>query len=133
MAFIPGTTGLVRAVFNQTLEGQEVVNVVYFEGTADPTPAECLELATLLGDAWADQTAPGLGVLEWCNEELTLESVTVTGVHNANGPQAEYSVGVSGQGASTSQAINNTLAVVASLRTDLSGRSFRGPTPSSQW
>jgi hypothetical protein len=126
MAFIPGTTGLVRAVLNQTLVGQEVVNVLYFEGTADPTQAELLGLAETIGEAWADTTAPGTGILEWCNEELVLESVTCTSVHAANGPQAEASIGIAGQGGSGSQAVNNTLAVVASLRTALSGRSFRG-------
>lgn len=123
MPFIPGPTGAIRVVVSQSLEGQEVINVLYFKAATNPTSAELLDLAQDVGDAWTDQVT---GVLAWCNEELVVEEVSATHVTAANGVQRIVPFGIAGAGASSSQSLNNTLAVVASLRTAQTGRSFRG-------
>lgn len=124
MSFIPAPVGTTRAVFRGSLDGQEVVNVMYFAniGTGPPDVTGANGLMESYADAWLQ--APATGQL---NAAYTLLDVTVTDVEAAGGPTAT-STSAPVSGGSTGVHTANQSALVVSWRTGLAGRSNRGRT-----
>jgi hypothetical protein len=120
MAFIPAPVGTVRAVYFHTVQGQECLVSHYFD--LGPANADATELQDFANDAFS---AYALRFKSLMSNECTIERVVMTNVQTANGIQATSNVAAVA-GTSGDPATSNALALLISLHTGLSGRSFRG-------
>ena len=121
MPFIPAPAGTYRSVFQQNLQGQEIINVLHVETDGGVlTLADMQDLVDSLALLWSTTVSDNV------SDELTLEQVILTDVEVANGRQvASSNTPFSGQEVGFAAA-PNTLAMLASFRTAQSGRSHRG-------
>lgn len=120
MTFIPAPVGSVRGVYFHTVQGQECLVSHYFDlGPANPTPSELQSFADDAFEEYKDAFGPLM------SNECTMDRCVMTLVQAPNGIQATSS-GAAEAGTSGDPATSNALALLISLHTGLSGRSFRG-------
>lgn len=119
MPFQPAPDIAQVTVF-QRLDGQNVENVFHFHSDSGPITAISIEdLATGVGDYW------GLNMLPQQTAQLLMHHVTALDLSSAAGVVGSSRSGT-GFGGQSNDFLPNNVAVCMSLRTGLSGRSFRG-------
>lgn len=121
MAFIP-TPFVIKVALRMTLAGsQQGINTLWFKNDTDAawTAGERSAFASLLQTWWTNNIAPLVSA------SVRLEGIDLVNQDTANAPATQISIagGVTGA-AGVAFALNT--ALVASWRTDLRGRSFRG-------
>lgn len=117
MAFVPAPNGAVAALRGE-LNGQAVVNTLWFSGTVPYTQPLCELLAGELADLWRDMLKP-IQVPTY-----TLNEVQVYAMEAATSPTGTVTVGESGGG--SGEAAANQAALVVTFRTGGRGRWSRG-------
>ena len=119
MAFIP-TAGAVRVDIQFVQSGQQIHNVIWCSRDAPWTGAQRDALNTAIKDWW-NTTAK-----VFFSNQLALTQVTSVNQDSSSSPSSTLIVSPAITGTSTSEPLPNGSAMVASLRTDLRGRNFRG-------
>jgi len=109
----------IKVEWNATQNGVPIVNRVYVTKTSAPTPADLDDAITAALAFFNDLKA----VL---HPSYVLQNITATDVHVANGTQVVLPLTTSNVGTGTGAAMPANAAVVISLRTSFTGRSFRG-------
>jgi len=117
-AFIPApNTARTRMVYS--LDGQVVMNVLYFQAAAPFTFADLVNLNAEVEAAWTAQLKPQQP------EELRLEYIESTSLDADPGFQATHAVGSAGTNG-TSPALPSNVTLSISFKTGVTGRSNRG-------
>jgi len=109
----------MKCEFNATQNGVPVVNRVYVTTSSAPTLGDMDDLVVAALAFFNDYK-------ESTHESYVLNDITVTDVHVANGPQVIFPLTTGNTGLVTGTAAGGNVAIVASLRTAFTGRSFRG-------
>lgn len=120
MPFIPAPAQTIRAVHKISVQGEECLNVCYFDvGAVAPSAGEMITFANDLMDAYEATLFAN------CAAEATLEGVEITNVTTMAGLQVT-STNIAVAGPIAQAAVNNGLAFLIALNTPFSGRSNRG-------
>lgn len=118
MAFIPVPNG-IQLCFNFTMSGQNMQFCLTLRKTAGaPTVPDLLSMANTGASWWTATLKTRL------SPAVTLNNVSATDLTIQGGPQQSVNVGTPGTSGTVPEA--NSICVVASLRTPLRGRSYRG-------
>lgn len=121
MAFIRLPLGIKVAVEYEVF-GKIVVNV-YHVTTTDPIiTIKLLDIAEIF-EAWWDNA-----LKDNFSADIALTQITATSLDEANGPQSVLAVTPPIAGGSVGDAVSNNVALVITLNTAKTGRSFRGRT-----
>ncbi|MCK5318570.1 MAG: hypothetical protein KAJ55_11670 [Anaerolineales bacterium] len=119
MAYIRLPLG-VRIAVEYEQFGKVIVNV-YHVTTTDPIlTAKLFDLADVFRDWWINTQRTGLST------DIALTSITALNLDVPNGQKVTRVVSPVSPGLAVGDAISNNVALVASLATSLTGRSFRG-------
>lgn len=119
MAFIP-VPNVAQIKVVQTMDGQRVINDLYFEQAAGPiTSLQLANIAVGVADWW------GLNILLQQSTAMHFDYVEATDLTVQNGLQVQ-SLANSGFGAIGGDFAPNNVALCVSFRTGQAGRSFRG-------
>lgn len=119
MAFV-ALPGGVRIAMEFTVQGKVVVNI-YHVSTTDPIVSiKLLALANIFVDWWATDMKGNF------SQDIGLFSVVAHDVSVPNGIQETVAVSPTVVGGIAEGAVTNNVALVASFRTLLTGRSFQG-------
>lgn len=109
----------IKVEMNYTQNGVPVVNRFYVTKTSAPTSADL--------DDVIDATLTFYNSIKGGQHpSLVLQNITATDVHVANGTQTILPLTTDNVGTATGSPAAANAAVVASLRTNFTGRSFRG-------
>lgn len=119
MAFIP-TAGAVRVDIQFVQAGQQIHNVIWCIRDAPWTQAQREALNLAIKDWW-DTTAK-----VYFSSQLALTQVTSVNQDSSSSPSSTLVVSPAISGTAASEPLPNGSAMVASLRTDLRGRNYRG-------
>lgn len=119
MAFIP-TPGAVRADMQFDYGGQQVHNVIWCSRDSAWTEAEREGLAAALSTWWSSS-----GKSEF-TAGLALNQITVVNQDTDNAPSSVLVVSPAVPGTGGTGGLPGNVALCATLRTDLRGRSYRG-------
>jgi len=117
MAFIP-TPNVAKAVFRYSLYDQEVVNTLWFRGSANFTEQNLSDLCDQLAAWWTNNMADIL------TADILLQDITCYDMSDENGPV--YTVGVNTNGGAVGSGLPGQNACVVTFRTGGRGRSARG-------
>jgi len=109
----------IKIEWNYVQNNIPVVNRVYTVVAGSPT-------TTNLEQAIVEAHAFYLDIQGLQHPTLILQNITATDVHVANGTQTVLPLTTSNVGTGTGSAVAANAAVVISLRTNFTGRSFRG-------
>jgi len=112
-------TNGIKLEWNAVQNGVPIVNRVYVTMTAPPSAAD-------LDDAIVEALAFFNGIKAVLHPSYVLQNITATDVHVANGTQTILPLVTGNVGTGTGSAVAANAAVVISLRTNFTGRSFRG-------
>lgn len=119
MGFIP-TAGAVRVDIQYVQSGQQIHNVIWATRDAAWTLAQREALNTAIKDWW-DTTAKA-----FFSNQLALTMVTSVNQDTSSSPASTLVVSPAIAGSAAAVPLPNGSALVASLRTDLRGRNYRG-------
>lgn len=119
MPFIPALK-TVRISLEFTLNGKVCVNVIYANKTTTIVSADLVEIAETVRDWWIAHIKP------IASADLSLQSVVTRDMTTEAGEQRILTDGLPSVGSVADGAMPNNVALVASLRTGIVGRSFRG-------
>lgn len=119
MAYIRLPLG-IRVAMEYEVFGKVVVNV-YHVTTTDPIITIKL---TTIAEAFRDWFISDLNI--GLSPDIALTAVTAHNLNVANGEKITVVVSPPSPGIAVGDAVSNNVALVASLGTDLTGRSFRG-------
>lgn len=119
MPFIP-TEAAARVELLQSLDNQNIENVLYFDRDQDYTLAQISSLGNSIIDWWIEEMAPNLSA------NLSLVGVKVTALHDQTGPQLVMTDGLPTPGLVNANPVPNNSAYCISFRTGFLGRAFRG-------
>ena len=109
----------IKVEMNYTQNGIPVVNRFFVTKTSAPTSAD-------LDDAITATLAFYNALQPYQHPTLVLQNITATDVHVANGTQTILPLTTSNAGTGVGAAAAANAALVTSLRTSFTGRSFRG-------
>lgn len=109
----------IKVELNAIQNGIPVVNRFYVTKSSAPTEDD-------LGDAVVAAKAFFDAYKNMCHTSYVLQNITATDVHVANGPQVIVPYTTGNTGTDTGGQLPANAAIVASLRTNFTGRSFRG-------
>lgn len=119
--FVP-VPNTAEVVIEQSLAGQNVFNVLHFEGPGPFGIPDLNILATEVINAWIEF----LDVIY--SNQLSLVAVRATSLESISAPGVLSTVSPGTNGAIAVPPTPNNVALVLTLTTDLRGRSFRGRT-----
>lgn len=119
MAFIP-TAGAVRVDIEFVLAQQQVHNIIWCSRDAAWTQAEREGLADAIKTWW------DTGAKVAFSSQIALTRITVVNQDTANAPSSTLVVSPPIAGGGGAVSAPNNAACVATLRTDLRGRNYRG-------
>lgn len=113
-------------VVQQTFRGEQVLNIVHYNSAtlAPWSAADLFDLANAIKTAWKVTTGT-IGIAGNITQDVTIQRVVATDLSEEDGVQ-EVSNVADGPAGGTAAALENGIALCASLRTGFSGRSFRG-------
>jgi hypothetical protein len=109
----------IKLEWNATQNGIPIVNRVYVTTTAAPTSAN-LDDAIIKALAFFNAFKP------LCHPSYVLQNITATDVSVANGTQTILPLTTDNVGTGSGAALAANAAMCVSLRTNFTGRSFRG-------
>lgn len=119
MAYIRLPAG-VKVALEYEVFGKIVVNV-YHVTTTDPIlTLKLFDIAEIFADWWETSLAAQM------SNDIALTAVTAHNLDVVNGEKVTFPVSPPVPGGTVQDATTNNVALVASFRTDLTGRSFRG-------
>lgn len=119
MAFIP-VPDTVMVELLMTVEGQQIENTLYFEGTGSPDIPEMNALGASLVDWWIEHYAPLVG------DDVSLNSIKLTNLTGAASPVVEITAGLPQSGSGGDFIVANQVAAVVTFLTAARGKSYRG-------
>lgn len=119
MAFIPLPDG-IRIVMEYTLDSKTVVNVYHLKDDLPITPTRLLQAVTIFREWWDNHLSAEI------SEDLVLQQVIGTDVSVENGTQEFDVPNPSIPGQDVIGATPSNVALVTTLKTAFTGRSFRG-------
>ena len=119
MTFIP-TIGCVRVDIQYDLAGQQVHNVIWCKRTSSWTDVQREDLAAAIEDWWNGTTKT------YFPPVMTLQQITVVNQDSDSAPSTAHIVSPAIAGTGSGASLPNGTALVATLRTALRGRSYRG-------
>lgn len=118
MAFIP-TTGAVKVDLMFLMSGQQVHNLFWVSRDAEWTQAEREALNTAVHTWWTAQKSN-------FSTSIALVQITSTNQQSPNDPSSTLVIAPPEAGTGAGVGPANSVALVATLRTDLRGRNYRG-------
>lgn len=119
MAFVPAPN-IVQAEWRCTRNGQKVENTLHINMLAEPNAADMTDLAIVLWNWWENNHSDLLV------PEVLLNSVVLTSLHAADGPQVTYAPDTTTVGQLGGFALPNEVSQCVKLTTGHRGRSARG-------
>lgn len=119
MAFIPLPNG-VKVELKYTLNGKACVNVLWFTKPVITVTVDFPALGGAIKDWWVDTQAAAHPT------SMSLDEIVITEWAAADGAQLTFTEDLPAAGTNASPALPNNVALVVSLRTGYTGRSFRG-------
>jgi hypothetical protein len=120
MAFIPVSNCLqVKMIY--TLGGQRIQNNLYFTLDHEPTATDRANLATAMHTWWTNQLKPNL------TSDIALVEIDVLNLSSSSAPGTQLFISPAEAGTlSATVGMPSGSALVATFRTDLRGRNYRG-------
>jgi len=109
----------IKVEMNYTQNGIPVVNRFFVTKTSAPTSADLDDVIVATLDFHND-------LKNWQHPTLVLQNITATDVHVANGTQTILPITTGGAGVGSGAPAAANAAQCVSLRTNFTGRSFRG-------
>lgn len=119
MGFVP-TAGAVRADIQFLLQGQQCHNVIWCTRNENWTDVQRLALAQAITDWWTGSAK------SYFSTDMVLNQITVVNQETESAPSSVLIPTGSLTGVRTGTPAPNNVAAVATLRTALRGRSYRG-------
>jgi hypothetical protein len=119
MTFIP-TSGAVRVDIQFVMAGQQIHNIIWCTRDSPWTQAQRDALNVAIRDWW---NATGKAAF---SSSIALSQITSVNQDSANAPASTLIVSPAVAGTQGGAAASNHSAAVATLRTDLRGRNYRG-------
>lgn len=119
MAFIP-TPNTARVALEFSYSGQECVITLWFEATVSFDATSLTALAASVRNWAVDNLLPILSAA------MSLVQIRATAQDSSSAPSIVYTTGLPESGGDSSAGEDPQVAAVASFRTDLRGRSYRG-------
>lgn len=119
MAYIRLPMG-VRVAMEYEQFGKVVVNVYHVTSGSPITSIKLFDIADIFRDWWVSTQRSGLST------DIALAQVTALNLDVPNGEKVTRVVSPVSPGLAVGDAMSNNVALVASLATDQTGRSFRG-------
>lgn len=119
MAFIP-LPNTIKVVFEYTIGGKLAVNIIFVRKPSTVTPSDLATVADNMRAWWNDNMKP----LTTTNTQLN--RLVLTDQTVANGITLDFTTGLPLIGTNALPPPTAATAVISSLRTGFSGRSFRG-------
>lgn len=110
----------IQAELRQTLGGQQLMNVLHFEKTSQPTVADMTALGNDLADWWISNMAPEL------SSNLSLIEVYLTDLTSQIGATVSVVTALPQVGGLADESMSNNVAACISFKTPFRGRSFQG-------
>jgi len=110
----------MRISLEMSLQGKDIANIYHVTTTNVIDDLEMFRIADVFKDWWDVSLSITL------SDELSLNAITVTDISVVGGGQIISTVGMPVIGKSINDSITNNVALVASLGTAKTGRSFRG-------
>jgi len=119
MAFI-AVPNTVRAEIRGTLQGERVLNTLWFAKVDEWVPAEMTALADALADVWVE-----VGLTQQ-SDQYTLREIYVRDYTAAVGLEYTSTAGLPAVGSIPEAALPNNVSLAVSFRSGFTGRSTRG-------
>lgn len=119
MAFKQLTNG-IRVAMEYLWEGKTVTNIIHVVSDVLPTEAILHAVGDVVAAWLVDEVMPSL------SHRITATLVVATDINTPNSIQVVTPITVGGDGSVEQDSTPNNVALVASLRTQQTGRSFRG-------
>jgi len=118
MSFVP-TPGAVRVDIQYVMSGQQVHNIIWCSRDAAWTSTEREALASAISTWWTAQKSN-------FTSSMALSQITVVNQEANNSPSSTLIISPPEAGTGAGIPPSNGTALVATLRTDLRGRNYRG-------